>query len=122
VDQPGHALYEATFYLFKADTTIEIQRSVGAPTATFEVGTIQHTVTRTACTFGGGSWSAVDAQTLVINAPCDDGKSRNIELRFRGSPLLGKPESMLVDGKGGWAHPGFDWAFTRCGGAPCSVP
>ncbi len=118
VDQPTHALYEATLYPFGADGVIAdpLMLDKGSFGADFVTGVVARG--GTACRFGA-AWSAPEATLLVIDGVCDDGVDRPIALRFPEAPGpvadVWDVAVEAVGGEAGWAHAGPDWRFLRCG-------
>lgn len=122
IDQPYHALYEATFYEIHRDGTMQIgsndypagcRASLYNPCVVGWVGTRDYSK---ACTFGS-KWYSVDANTLVIRGECADGVQRYIRLGFpaaMGRDTHTEPEVLSVDGATGWLHNTFEWRFCKC--------
>jgi hypothetical protein len=119
VEQPSHALYEATVYELREDGELLEHDTViwGPPIADFVTGTVRHDASAVECRFAA-RWRAVSPREVSMEGQCDDGASREIRLRFpAGDPATGLvPDRVLVDGEEGWAHPGFMWSFRKCAG------
>lgn len=125
VDQPFHALYEATVYDFLSDGRV-VERcslSFGDPGA-IPVGQVARTRDGRRCTFVG-PWSSRDASVLAIEAYCDDSVERTVvlDVAWDGD----RPSAVAiqkVDGEeSGWEHPGFEWRWLPCAASPtdCEV-
>jgi hypothetical protein len=117
VDQPFHALYEASWYLFHEGGQLEHLRdcSFGGPVPT---GFVSDAGGSLRCQFGD-RWSAPDADTLVIEGACSDGHERDIVLGFpedTTADATGQPaiEVVSVGGQVGWGHFTWDWAWQKC--------
>ncbi|MCB9540300.1 MAG: hypothetical protein H6704_29140 [Myxococcales bacterium] len=117
VDQPTHALYEATLY--HLGTNGAVADPLALDTGSFEAGFVTGVVARgeTACRFGR-AWRAPEAALLVVDGVCDDGVDRPIALRFPAPPGpaadVWEVVVETVAGEAGWTHPGPDWRFLRC--------
>lgn len=124
IDQPTHALYEASWYFFHEDGRLEHLRdcTFGGPVPTGSVGDAADSVR---CLFAD-RWSAPDAETLAIAGTCSDGRERDIVLGFPadttgnadGLPAI---EVVSVGGEAGWGHFVFDWVWHECGEAGCAT-
>jgi hypothetical protein len=117
VDQPFHALYEASWYLFHEGGQLEHLRdcSFGGPVPT---GFVSDAGDSLRCQFGE-RWSAPDANTLVIEGACSDGHERDIVLGFpedTTADATGQSaiEVVSVGGEAGWGHFMWDWAWQKC--------
>lgn len=144
VDQPAHALYEATVYDFQPDGTLVqgeslffdsgVQAEVGvvgkcvetyteeweecATNGSCETRQYTHCVNwDPICTFGD-RWGSRDERTLLIEGDCTDGTPHVIELTF-------PPDADLVEGAylvperievegEEWEHNWWEWAWHRC--------
>jgi hypothetical protein len=124
VDQPSHALYEATLYELRVDGTVNVgptDTSSGAePWPGFVTGTVQHPTTNVRCDLRG-PWDSPALRTLQLESTCADGTPRTVVLTFPDlDPAVGvMPSGIEVEGASGWTHPGFPWAWRKCGSAPC---
>src|SRR5688572_18288667 len=80
IDQPNHALYEASWYRFRDDGVLEHLRdcSFGGEVPTGFVSDVAGSVR---CEFADG-WSAPDNITLEIDGVCSDERPREIVLAF----------------------------------------
>jgi len=122
VEQPFHALYEATQYeLQSGGALVELEtRTLGGVAGDdYVTGTVADPDAGTRCAFAD-RWTSDNAYRLTLEARCDDGKQRSVVLRFDTAPesdprqgLL--PEIESVEGESGWTHPGPDWQFRKCG-------
>ncbi len=127
VEQPTHALYEVTYYLFEEDGTLSEGSSLPPDCGTHlerhcVTGSVGRCESRMAeceptCVFGD-AWYSLDASTLVIAGRCSDDISREIRLSFSedasrnasGAPV----EVVSVGQETGWVHDNWDWYFRRC--------
>ena len=127
VDQPGHALYEGTFYELLSDGTLSTGASTGTSTSAV-TGSVANCLpdatqgwceSELTCIFGS-QWHSVDASTLVIVADCSDDISRDIVVSFNDDASSdsewGGAGAMLisVDSETNWSHNNFPWEFRRC--------
>jgi hypothetical protein len=123
VDQPSHALYEATLYELVADGTVNVGPTelLGAePWPDFVTGTVANAAGSARCDLAG-PWRSSAPRVLQLESTCTDGTPRTVTLTFPNlDPAVGiMPASIEVDGQSGWTHPGFPWAWRKCGSAPC---
>lgn len=127
VDQPHHALYEATWYEFRSDgTLLELQTEYLEGDNLMEIGFVSRCNRFSdasnssptclewspTCTFGQ-TWSAPDENTLIISGECSDNQDRLIKLTF--DPNTEQPTEIMVENEE-WVHNGFQWQWTRCEG------
>jgi hypothetical protein len=117
IDQPFHALYEASWYRFHDSGELEHLRdcSFGGPVPT---GFVSDGGSLT-CEFGA-RWSASELTTLVIAGACSDGRERDIVLGFPSDTTGNATGQTAIDvisvgGETGWGHFTFDWMWTKCG-------
>ena len=112
IDQPFHALYEATLYDFQASgSLVEVDSlDLGSPDAPAVTGTVASN--GVVCTFHD-RWE-VDAGLLRITVTCSDGRDRVASFGFPADSQGFIPAVETVDGEAGWEHPGFGWSWTRC--------
>lgn len=120
VDQPGHALYEASFYELRADGTMTYMEALSDDRHR-PVGHVASQVGgRVVCSFGS-RWRPISATTLGITGDCSDAQPREIVLEVaRPSPgYVGAVEVKLVSvgGERRWKHDGWFWEFARCDSA-----
>lgn len=121
IEQPLHALYEASYYRFERDGRVVLVAS-SPPDCTghlerfCETGHVSPKDGTLLCRFGGGRWSEVSERVVSIDAVCDDGVSRAVELDFGevDPAVWGTPAIVEVDGEPGWRHASWDWTFRRC--------
>jgi hypothetical protein len=123
IDQPAHALYEASWYLFHDDGRLEHLRdcSFGGPVPT---GSVDDASVSIRCLFGD-RWSAPDGDTLVVSGTCSDGNEREIVLGFPADATgnaggVSTIEVVSVGGETGWGHFTFDWVWHKCGESGCA--
>lgn len=125
IDQPAHALYEATWYDFRPDgTLIELETQYLGSDNSMEIGFVSRCNRYSnpsnsaatclewspTCTFGD-SWEAPDETTLLIAGECSDGQHRLIELYFGSHTSY--PDEIIVENET-WEHNGFIWQWTPC--------
>ncbi len=116
IDQPMHALYEATVYGFSPDGKLTREGTFPAGYSTGRVFTRDRSIQ---CEFSG-SWFSLDEHRLVVGLFCSDGGSRDVLLWFpqgfsscAGQRCLSVVHS--VDGDtAGWMHPDWEWSWIRC--------
>lgn len=121
IDQPMHALYEASFYRLQPDGLVELVVSTpegctGHLERFCETGHISPAGGDTLCRFGGARWREVSERVVSLVSACDDGVEREILLDFADfDPAAGGvPIIREVDGERGWRHASWDWYFRRC--------
>jgi hypothetical protein len=128
VDQPFHALYEASWYRFDDDGVLghEGTCTVGSPAVGFETGFVRGQGDLV-CTFGE-RWSSPDHETLLIEGECSDGLVRDIELGFPADSAANSQggqtqvEVLSVGGDEGWEHGFPEWRWLKClDSTPCFV-
>lgn len=116
VEQPFHALYEATVYELTPDGRLIEHETVtlGTQEKGFVTGTVASNADGTRCTFGGG-WHSEGSLRLVIDGVCADDVPRDIALDFPDTdPALGLVPQVSVDGDPDWDHDGFGWSWRKC--------
>ncbi len=144
IDQPYHALYEATWYRFGEDGTLDELESetYGHEVPTGTVGRcdewspqdddhcaeftnggecLEHyppycTVwSDVSCAFADQWWSRATGE-LSVRASCTDGSARTVV--FDVTDLLAgdaeAPRVSSVDGEDGWYHNMWDWRWVKC--------
>lgn len=122
IDQPFHATYEASWYLFHDSGELEHLRDC-AFGGQIPTGWVSDASEQVRCDFAR-SWSAPDADTLVITGACSDGRDRDIVLAFPAD-TTGNATGLVtiavveVGGEDGWLHAHFDWAWQRCAEQSC---
>jgi hypothetical protein len=118
VDQPGHALYEATLYeLVTGGALIEHETYLLSPPPYdgYVTGTVVQEQAGIRCTFSS-SWTGAGERRLRISSACTDGTPRAVLLAFpAGDEAQGlTPTIESVQGESGWAHPDFAWTWRKC--------
>lgn len=133
VEQPTHALYEATYYDFMADGTLITGSSIpgdcsGHLSRHCVTGSVANCVPDPAtgwcesdltCVFGD-TWYSLDSSTLIIIGACSDDRPREILFAFSEDPSLdtewGGAGAALVSvgSETSWTHDNWPWAFRRC--------
>jgi hypothetical protein len=132
VEQPTHALYEATYYTFEADGTLATGGSFPADCSGHlskhcVTGSVANCVpdagtpceSDLTCVFGS-EWYSLDASTLIIEGDCSDGAAREIRIALASdtssNTQWGGAGGTLVsvDGEVGWSHDNWDWVFRKC--------
>ncbi|NIS79818.1 MAG: hypothetical protein GTO14_06340 [Anaerolineales bacterium] len=133
IDQPFHALYEASVYDFKPDGTIELIESVtlGVDSVDFVTGTVarpNHDCPLDGVCSGdptcrfGDQWRSLSERRLAIQGNCTDGISREIVLDLTASTAWQETfdvDIIRVGDEAGWIHPGFNWSWRKCELEPC---
>lgn len=122
IDQPFHAGYEASWYVFRADGRLEHVRdcAYGGPVPT---GFVTDASGETSCLFDG-TWWAPDHDTLAIDGVCSDDFAREIRLGFptdAAGNAGGQTDVQVVSvgGETGWVHDVFAWRWTICLESTC---
>ena len=130
VDQPGHALYEKTYYTFHPDGRLSTGRSeppdcgmhlerhcVTGSVAKCERGVLEFCEGSPSCVFGD-RWRSLGPSTLLIAGKCSDGVAREIRLDFpvdrQFDPMTTTPSLASVGGEAGWTHDNWWWSFRKC--------
>jgi hypothetical protein len=123
VEQPFHAGYEASWYHFHDDGTLQHLRdcAFGGEVPT---GFVTDASGSVRCEFAD-RWSASDAETLAIAGACSDAREREIVLHFpadTSANATGQPaiEVISVGGESDWGHFQWDWVWQRCGAGDCT--
>jgi hypothetical protein len=132
VDQPMHALYEATYYTFHADGRLSTGRSqppdcgihLERHCVTGSVAKCTKRYSETcqgepSCVFGD-RWRSLAPATLIILGHCSDGVPREIRLEFaldeQGDLNEHSVTLVTVGGETDWSHDNWAWAFRKCQG------
>jgi hypothetical protein len=117
IDQPMHALYEATVYRFRSDGQVTAGAAFPEDYRTGTVGTKDLSVS---CEFDG-AWSSDGGQWLEIGLSCSDGHAREALLYFETgiASCTGDhgcyPLVHSVDGDtGNWTRNWPEWMWVRC--------
>ena len=117
IDQPMHALYEATIYTFHGDGRISTHDAFPPAYHTGAVGKRDQSIS---CVFAG-PWSTQGAQWLFVGLSCSDGNIREVLLRFEqgfescGGESSCQPMVHSVDGDTtNWVRNWPEWMWTRC--------
>jgi hypothetical protein len=130
LSQPFHATYEATRYRFWADGALEhleafpdgydVGRAVITDDSACAPDDDPYFCTQiTACTFAD-RWRSRGDDVLVVEADCDDGAGREIEVRFvtaaSGNSDPGAMVEVVRVGEvtEGTLRDGFEWVWQRC--------
>ena len=127
VEQPFHALYEATWYDFRADGTLITGHTTPESCTphlerhcvTGSVGNCktQTCTPETTCVFGE-AWHSLDDATLVIDGECSDGVAREIVLGFTTDAAANTGGAQVdvveVGGEPTWIHDNWEWSFRKC--------
>jgi len=113
VDQPSHALYEATQYELAPGGVLREGDTLGGPTEDYATGTVG--MGDLSCRFAR-HWRTLEARVLELDSDCSDGTPRTVVLAFPdGDESTGlRPTVKTVAGEAGWDHLGFDWAWRKC--------
>ncbi len=124
IDQPLHATYEASWYDFHADGSLEHLGDCSFGGTTGPTGFVNKAGGQLRCEFAE-RWSAPDASTLVIDGACSDGRDRQIVLGFptdtgQNASGLSAIDVTQVGGEDGWGHFQFDWSWQKCGDESCA--
>ncbi len=135
VDQPMHALYEATLYDFRANgelITVETL-TLGGQDEDYVTGTVArledpaceglNCPTSVVCRFGN-HWYSLGEQRLVIEGGCSDGLMREIVLDITpfSDAAAFNVEIVSVGSESGWAHLDWDWSWARCESRETCLP
>jgi hypothetical protein len=133
VEQPNHALYEATYYDLRPDGTVGLGPSV-PPDCGGHLG--RHCVTGSVancvppasagrcqseltCVFGN-EWFSTSSRHLVIVGTCSDGHPREIVIEMNADPSSNTSwggaggRLLSVGGELDWSHDNWEWAFRKC--------
>lgn len=130
VDQPAHALYEASVYEFRTDGGLALlgSYSFNQPIEDYQTGQVAVSDdscgdwycedVKFVCAFGA-QWSAPDAGTLRIQSVCDDGVTREVELSFTDDASANAQgnTTVVVERVGEHDdafHWGPEWRFIKC--------
>lgn len=139
VEQPTHALYEATYYDFRSDGALVVGSSIpddcsGHLARHCVTGSVANCIPRETgtscqseltCVFGDEWWS-LDANRLVILGSCSDGRARQILIEMNSDASSNSSwggaggRLISVDGERDWTHDNWDWAFRSCPTGPTS--
>jgi len=117
LDQPMHALYEATIYRFHDDGRVA---AMDAYPENYRTGTVGTRDLSISCEFTG-PWESDGDFRLSIGVACSDGHAREVLLHFEeGLDVCGgdhgcQPRVHSVDGDTeGWTRNWPEWMWTRC--------
>ena len=130
VEQPTHALYEATLYeLLPEGELVEHDTYLlgGEPYEGYVTGTVANADSSVRCDFRG-PWTSDGARGLQLGSECTDGQERTVQLAFpegdATTGLIPTVESVGGEdgGEDGWAHRDFDWSWRKCANRDDCVP
>jgi hypothetical protein len=121
IDQPYHALYEASVYDFRADGTLVHVKTwtYGDKPEDYETGMVSDAEWKVICRFGS-SWRSEGDATLVVAGACTDGVAREIALGFNDDPSANVWDAgarvVSVGGvaDAGWDHHFPEWRWAKC--------
>jgi hypothetical protein len=118
VDQPGHALYEATLYELVTGGELIVHETYllsSPPYDGYVTGTVEPEQGNVRCALGG-SWTSAGNRQLRSSSTCTDGTPRSVLLTFpAGDETQGlTPTVVSVQGETGWAHRDFSWSWRKC--------
>lgn len=118
IDQPAHALYEATLYELGDDGEISVLETMldGAePWPGFVTGTVSSPDGSKRCQFEG-TWRSVQLRVVELDAACTDGLARGVQIELPDADVTSgvMPIVRWVDGQTGWQHPGWTWSWRKC--------
>jgi len=127
IDQPAHALYEASVYEFKSSGELRLVDNYAIEgISEYTVGSVLKRgkcppqnicPPEIKCEFGN-EWHSNIFQILSISGVCSDGVQRNIKiwLRSYSDPYSYHHDAVVlsVGGKWGWYHGPFYWHWTKC--------
>jgi hypothetical protein len=119
VDQPGHALYEATLYELANGGAFIVHETYllsSPPYDGYVTGTVAPEQGDLRCALGE-SWASAGNGQLRTSSTCTDGTPRSVVLAFPdGDETQGlTPTVVSVQGQSGWAHRDFFWSWRKCG-------
>ena len=118
IDQPSHALYEATLYELQADgfiATLDTMTLSIPADPNYVTGTVENADRSIRCTFGG-RWRTLELRVLELDASCSDGNARAVQLSFPELDFATgvMPATLSVGGQMGWDHRDWPWSFRKC--------
>jgi hypothetical protein len=119
IEQPSHALYEATLYELSpsgAVDALETTRADADPWPGYVTGTVGNAGGSVRCVFAG-QWRSLAERTIELDASCNDGTDRSVQLQLPADQdiTLGvTPEVLSVAGESGWDHRDWPWSWRKC--------
>lgn len=119
IDQPSHALYEATLYELGDDGLIGVHDSMllGAePWPNYVTGSVENTDGSLRCVFEG-RWQSLGPRVIELEARCTDATSRSVQVDLPEDqdPATGVNAVVLsVGGESGWDHRDWPWSWRKC--------
>lgn len=127
IDQPTHALYEATLYELTADGTITVHDTMllGAePWPGYVTGSVENADRSVRCVFEG-RWQSLEARGVELDARCTDATTRTVQVELPADqdPATGVSAVVLsVNGESGWDHRDWPWSWRKCQSRDACVP
>jgi hypothetical protein len=127
IDQPSHALYEATLYELGDDGLIGVHDTMllGAePWPDYVTGSVENTERSLRCVFEG-RWLSLGPRVIELEARCTDAAIRpvQIELPEDQEPAIGISAVVLsVGGESGWDHRDWPWSWRKCASRDACPP
>lgn len=119
VEQPYHALYEATVYRLHRGGAIEVGPTYTASelAGDYVTGSVADPESGVRCVLAG-QWRSVDEATLIVDGNCNDGRYREIALGFdehaAGNAVDAEVVVLSVGGEDGWVHDDWRWRWRQC--------
>jgi hypothetical protein len=119
IDQPSHALYEATLYELGADGLIGVHETMllGAePWPDYVTGSVENADSSVRCVFEG-AWRSLEPRVVELETRCTDAAVRpvRIELPEDQDPATGVSAVVLSAGdESGWDHRDWPWSWRKC--------
>ncbi len=123
VDQPAHALYEATLYRFNQDGSAQMLETCSFGEAEgYVTGSVTDQRSTIRCEFAN-TWESIGDDTLLVRAFCSDQQLRDVSLSFlsdaSANTLGAQVEVDNVDGEADWAHRDPSWSWKKCPDTGC---
>jgi hypothetical protein len=118
VDQPAHALYEATLYELKAGGTLVVHDTMitgAAPYTGYVTGTVSDMQGGVRCALDAW-WASEGNHRVAFGSACTDGTQRTIMLAFQEDDptQAAMPTIESVGNESGWTHRDQLWMWRKC--------
>lgn len=127
IDQPSHALYEATLYELAPSgelNPLETMLLGAEPWPGYTTGTVANADGSVRCQFEG-LWRSIAERVVELDSTCTDATPRRVQIELpEGQDVMTgvMPIVLPVEGDSGWEHRDWPWSWRKCESREACVP